>query len=129
MGDKLKHQKWSRWIWVLVIIILIGIGGFYGHKVYRESHPKLLTNTQIKSNLGVHLSNKLISEQDNLEKNYSQAEKDSKYTTDNMFVKTNPYKTSPLTALAIFHTDEAAKVSYTVVGKSSGTSITTALMW
>lgn len=124
MGDKLKHQKWSRWIWVLVIIILIGIGGFYGHKVYRESHPKLLTNTQIKSNLGVHLSNKLISEQDNLEKNYSQAEKDSKYTTDNMFVKTNPYKTSPLTALAIFHTDEAAKVSYTVVGKSSGTSIT-----
>ena len=26
--------------------------------------------------------------------------------------------------MAIFHTDEAAKVSYTVVGKSSGTSIT-----
>ena len=73
MGDKLQHQKWSRWIWVLVIIILIGIGGFYGHKVYRESHPKLLTDTQIKSNLGIHLSNKLISEQDNLEKNYSQA--------------------------------------------------------
>lgn len=123
MGDYLKGKKWGHWIGVVVFVIVVCAGGFYGHKVYRESHPKLLTETQIKNNLGIHLSRQLISSQKNLEKRYTHAEEDSDYTIEHMFVKTNPYKTSPLTALAIFHTDQAARVSYTVVGKTNGTSI------
>lgn len=123
MGDYLKGKKWGHWIGVVVLVIVVCAGGFYGHKVYRESHPKLLTETQIKNNLGIHLSRQLISSQKNLEKKYTHAEEDSDYTIEHMFVKTNPYQTSPLTALAIFHTDQAARVSYTVVGKTNGTSI------
>ena len=43
---------------------------------------------------------------------------------DHPYTKVNPYRASPLTALVIFRTDKAAKVSYTVVGKSAKTSIT-----
>ena len=123
MNKKRNRKRWWQLLAILIVITVIVIGGIKGHKVYRNNHPKLLTDEQIKDNLGIKLDNKLVNEQKKLEQNYDSATKDDQYTADNMFVKINPYQTSPLTALVIFKTDAPSKVSYTVAGKTEKTAI------
>ena len=60
-------------------------------------------------------------------KNYAKIVKSTTRTLDNAYVKVNPYGTSPLAALMIFKTDKAAKVTYTVVGKTDRTYVYRAL--
>lgn len=124
MNKKRSRKRWWQLLAVVIMVIIIAIGGIKGHKIYRNNHPKLLTDEQIKDNLDIKLDNKLANEQKKLEKNYDKVAKDNQYTADKMFVKTNPYQTSPLTALVIFKTDSPTKVSYTVAGKTEKTSIT-----
>ena len=121
-----KKNRKKVWQWGLIVIIGIFIigGSVYGHKVYREQHPKLLTDEQIKDNLDIHLSSGLLDKQKELNQKYDKATRDAQYTPDKMFIQANPYKTSPLTALVIFKTDTPAKVSYTVAGKTDNTAIT-----
>ncbi|MCI1466136.1 MAG: aryl-sulfate sulfotransferase [Lactobacillus sp.] len=80
-----------------------------------------LTNQQIIKNLGVKSVSKTAN--DKLTKKYRQILKQKQYSFSKPYIKVNPYQTSPLTALMIFHTKEAAKVSYKVKGKTTGTTI------
>ncbi|KRM57321.1 hypothetical protein C5L31_000685 [Secundilactobacillus malefermentans] len=61
--------------------------------------------------------------QKSLTATYKKEVESTKNTLDTPYVKVNPYETSPLSALVIFHTDDAVKVTYTVVGKTKNTSI------
>jgi len=88
-----------------------------------SSNVPLSTN-QIKKNLDSKLISTREDRQASLTKVYQTAAKSSKYTLSNPYIKVNPYKTSPLSALVTFKTPQAAKVSYTVVGKTSQTSLT-----
>ncbi|USQ69214.1 aryl-sulfate sulfotransferase [Companilactobacillus allii] len=90
----------------------------------KSDNGKILSTAQIKKNIGSKLITTRESAQDPLTKKYKKIVKDTSYTFDNPYVKLNPYKTSPLTALVIFYTDKNAKVSYTVEGESDDTSIT-----
>ena len=45
------------------------------------------------------------------------------YTIENPYIIVNPYETAPLTAIIMFNTDTAVKVTTTVVGKTDRTSI------
>ncbi|MFC6182141.1 aryl-sulfate sulfotransferase [Lactiplantibacillus daowaiensis] len=90
----------------------------------KSSSSVPLSTSQIKKNLDSKLITTREKSQASLTKTYSTAAKSSKYTLSSPYVKVNPYKTSPLTALVTFKTTKAAKVSYTVVGKTAKTSIT-----
>ncbi|MFD0896324.1 aryl-sulfate sulfotransferase [Loigolactobacillus binensis] len=83
-----------------------------------------MTVKQIKQNIGSQLVTTRADKQKSANQTYQAALANSAYTLAAPYVKVNPYNTSPLTALVIFQTDQAAKVTYTVVGKTANTSIT-----
>lgn len=113
-----------KWLTMLVMILVIFV--FLLYLVFTRINTKnnVLSNSEIKKNVGVSLSNTFTNDQKSLNKSYFEKLQSGKYDQDNMFVKLNPYKTSPLTALVLFKTDESASISYTVVGKTDKTSIT-----
>lgn len=84
----------------------------------------VLTTAQIKKNIGSKLITTREDNQKTLTEGYQKKVKNPSYTLDAPYIKLNPYKTSPLTALTIFKTDRDAKITYTVEGKSSNTSVT-----
>jgi len=63
----------------------------------------------------------LLDEQEQLESDILSESEGS--TLDDPYVKLDPYNRSPLAALVIFDTNEAAKVSFTVKGKDDETNI------
>lgn len=89
-----------------------------------SSDNGVLTTEQIKKNIGSKLIKARENSQKELNKKYQEKVKNTSYTLDNPYMKVNPYKTSPLSALVIFHTNKAAKITYTVEGKSDNTSLT-----
>lgn len=89
-----------------------------------SNDSQVLSTAQIKKNIGSKLVTTREDEQATLTKTYQKVVKNKKYTLDDPYIKVNPYKTSPLTALVVFHTDQKAKVSYTVEGKTNQTDIT-----
>lgn len=113
-------QKKGRWLALIaVLLVLCGVGGWFG---YRHYSLGVISDKQIIKNINSHLlKNNPTSKQT---KSYAKIVKSTTRTLDNAYVKVNPYGTSPLTALMIFKTDKAAKVTYTVVGKTDNTSIT-----
>lgn len=93
--------------------------GWFG---YRRYSLGVISDKQIIKNINSHLlKNNPTSKQT---KSYAKIVKSTTRTLNNAYVKVNPYGTSPLTALMIFKTDQVAKVTYTVVGKTDNTSIT-----
>ncbi|MFR0582642.1 aryl-sulfate sulfotransferase [Limosilactobacillus mucosae] len=114
------HHKKGRWLALIaVLLVLCGVGGWFG---YRRYSLGVIFDKQIIKNINSHLlKNNPTSKQT---KSYAKIVKSTTRTLDNAYVKVNPYGTSPLTALMIFKTDQAAKVTYTVVGKTDNTSIT-----
>lgn len=114
------HHKKGRWLALIaVLLVLCGVGGWFG---YRHYSLGVISDKQIIKNINSHLlKNNPTSKQT---KSYAKIVKSTTRTLDNAYVKVNPYGTSPLTALIIFKTDKAAKVTYTVVGKTDNTSIT-----
>ncbi|WP_201307794.1 aryl-sulfate sulfotransferase [Companilactobacillus farciminis] len=89
-----------------------------------KSDSQVLSTAQIKKNIGSKLVTTREDKQATLTKTYQKVVKNKKYTLDDPYIKVNPYKTSPLTALVIFQTDQKAKISYTVEGKTDSTDIT-----
>lgn len=114
------HHKKGRWLALIaVLLVLCGVGGWFGYRHYSLGG---ISDKQIIKNINSHLlKNNSTSKQT---KSYAKIVKSTARTLDNAYVKVNPYGTSPLTALMIFKTDKAAKVTYTVVGKTDNTSIT-----
>lgn len=104
----------------ILVLIVGGIGAYF----YFHNNQSLLSTSQIKTNVGSKLVTTRQAKQKSLNKTYQQKVKSSDYSLATPYVKVNPYKTSPLTALVIFKTSKAAKVEYTVVGKTNKTSIT-----
>ncbi|MFR0515299.1 aryl-sulfate sulfotransferase [Limosilactobacillus mucosae] len=114
------HHKKGRWlVLIALLLVLCGVGGWFG---YRHYSLGVISDKQIIKNINSRLlKNNPTSKQT---KSYAKIVKSTTRTLDNAYVKVNPYGTSPLTALMIFKTDQAAKVTYTVVGKTDNTSIT-----
>ncbi|PWJ46582.1 arylsulfate sulfotransferase [Limosilactobacillus mucosae] len=117
------HHKKGRWLALIaVLLVLCGVGGWFG---YRHYSLGVISDKQIIKNINSHLlKNNPTSKQT---KSYAKIVKSTTRTLDNAYVKVNPYGTSPLTALMIFKTDKAAKVTYTVVGKTDRTYVYRAL--
>lgn len=85
-------------------------------------HKTKLSDKQIIKNLRVIKS---TNPNNNAWTKYYQAILNQKnHSIDNPFIKLNPYGNSPLTALIITRTDQAAQVSYKVIGKDTATTIT-----
>lgn len=117
------HKRKFIWLGGLILILIV-LAGTYFYQANRTANPKkLLTTAQIKENLGTKVVTTRQTAQAKQTAKYAAATKDTSYTVESPFVKVNPYGTSPLSALAIFTTSQKAKVTYTVVGKSDGTSI------
>lgn len=89
-----------------------------------SSSTKLLTTAQIKDNIGSKTVKTRQNGQKSRTQDYQQIVEEGNYSLDDPYTKVNPYKTSPLSALVIFSTDQDAKVSYTVHGKDSDVDIT-----
>lgn len=118
------HHKKGRWLALIaVLLVLCGVGGWFG---YRHYSLGVISDKQIIKNINSHLlKNNPTSKQT---KSYAKIVKSTMRTLDNAYVKVNPYGTSPLAALMIFKTDDkAAKVTYTVVGKTDRTYVYRAL--
>ncbi|MFB9768460.1 aryl-sulfate sulfotransferase [Lactiplantibacillus modestisalitolerans] len=128
-----KQHRW--WLWtgaLLIIVAIIGGGYWYYHQQTAtqqttSSQPTTLSTNQIKKNLDVQLLTTREKKQKTLTATYKAAAQNKQYTFTNPYVKVNPYKTSPLSALAIYTTNQPVKVSYTVAGKTDKTDITNAV--
>lgn len=110
---------------VLLGVVLTG-SFFYSNKSHQKTAKKdfkLLSTSQIKKNIGSRLVDTRQKNQGKLTKKYRTTVKANKFTLDEPYVKLNPYQTSPLSALIIFKTKSAAKVAYTIEGKTANTSI------
>lgn len=116
-------KKKLQYLILGLVIIGVVIGGYYGYQEYRAK-KELLSDKQIIKNIGSRFTNVHAKGQKKLTKTYLAALNDANNTLENPYVKVNPYETSPLTALVIFQTSQKAKVTYTVEGKTSKTSIT-----
>ncbi|WP_318766491.1 aryl-sulfate sulfotransferase [Lactiplantibacillus carotarum] len=116
---------------VLVAVVLIAVGGFFGYEQYSKSNSSTTTTTSskvrsdsaVKKDINTRLVKTEIKAQSATTATLKKAAKSNQYTVNKMYTKVNPYGTSPLSAKVIFKTSSKAKVSYTVVGKSSKTSI------
>ncbi|WP_300562530.1 aryl-sulfate sulfotransferase [Companilactobacillus sp.] len=93
-------------------------------KEQSTSSTKLLTTAQIKKNVGSKLVTTRQDDQRKTTEKYQEIVEEGDYSLDDPYIKVDPYGVTPLSALVIFTTDRQAKVSYTVKGKSDGTSIT-----
>lgn len=82
-----------------------------------------LSTKQIIKNLGSEMIQTRQTAQEKLTTAYKTKLNSGNYTSDDPYIKVNPYGTSPLSALVLFETDEATKVSVEVVGKTAKTSI------
>lgn len=108
-----------------LVLVAVGLTWFQLNRSTKTSATQLpLTETQIKKNLASKKVTTRADQQKSATATYQKATTNRRYTLANPYIKVNPYGTSPLTALVIFRTSQAAKVSYTVVGKSAKTSIT-----
>ncbi|KRM97081.1 arylsulfate sulfotransferase [Liquorilactobacillus aquaticus DSM 21051] len=119
----------KKWFVLFLFIVLISASGFWfycqNHVVnYVNPNKEMLTTKQIKKNIASKLSHDLQNKQSSLTTGYRKKLTSSRYTLDNPFIKLNPYKTSPLTALIIFKTTQKAKIKISVIGKTAGTTIT-----
>ncbi|WP_209300557.1 aryl-sulfate sulfotransferase [Lentibacillus salicampi] len=63
------------------------------------------------------LDTRRLDEQEGLERELQKSYDEGTYTLKEPFVKLNPYNTAPLTALAMFETDDPVKITVTVEGK------------
>lgn len=104
---------------LLLVLIVIGVS-WYGYH-----HFGTLSTKQISANINSELIHTRQKQQAPLTKTYRQKLNSGHYTPDNMYVKLNPYKTSPLSALVAFKTKQASQVSIAVQGKSDRTTIKT----
>ncbi len=113
---------------MLLMLVTVGLSGCSQNAkkatMAKPNTTKLLTVKQIKKNIGSQLVTTRADQQASANQTYKTAVANPIYTLDDPYIKVNPYATSPLTALVIFQTTQAAKVSYTVVGKTAQTSIT-----
>lgn len=124
-----RHHKRLRTLVIASLAILtVGLAGCAIQKTaskYQIKNNKVALSTkQIKKNLDVKLLSTRINQQKKLTATYKAAAQNKKYTFNDPYVKVNPYKSSPLSALVTFTTSQPVKVSYTVVGKTDKTSIT-----
>ncbi|WP_167850198.1 aryl-sulfate sulfotransferase [Levilactobacillus suantsaiihabitans] len=128
-----KHPRMVTLAIASLAVLTVGLAGCSSSKSSSSSsaasykiktNKSVLTDAQIKKNLDTKIITTRQDSQKSLTATYKAAAQNSKYTLDNPYVKVNPYKTSPLSALVTFKTSDAEKVSYTVVGKSDKTSIT-----
>ncbi|BDZ30673.1 aryl-sulfate sulfotransferase [Lactiplantibacillus sp. WILCCON 0030] len=116
----------------LILVVLIAIGGVYGYQHHQNATTSSTSTTTsnvrsaaaTKKDINTRLVKTEIEAQSSVTTTLKKAVADTSLNLDKMYTKVDPYGVSPLSAVAIFHTTKAAKVSYTVVGKSKGTSIT-----
>ncbi|MFT9268134.1 MAG: aryl-sulfate sulfotransferase [Liquorilactobacillus nagelii] len=120
---KKKYKIISSLILFGIILISVTFYWWQNQQKSGENGFKLLSTAQIKKNIGSKLVNNRQEDQQKVTKEYQKIVKSSKYNLNTPYVKLNPYQTSPLTALIIFKTSSVAKVSYTVQGKTTKTSI------
>lgn len=122
-------MKKRNWLIALIVIVIVAVGGGWGYYKYHQSTITTTTTSKVRSasatkkDINTQLVKTEIKAQSSETATLKKAVKNKNYTVNNMYTKVNPYGVSPLSAKVIFHTTKAAKVSYTVVGKSSKTSI------
>ncbi|AVK62825.1 aryl-sulfate sulfotransferase [Lactobacillus sp. CBA3606] len=115
----------------VIVVILVAIGSGYGYKHYQSTTTTKQTTTSnirsdqaVKKDINTRLVTNESKAQSGMKTTLKKAVNNKQYTVNNMYTKVNPYGTSPLSAVVIFQTTKAAKISYTVAGKSKATSIT-----
>ncbi|WPC19847.1 aryl-sulfate sulfotransferase [Pediococcus inopinatus] len=122
------HKK-IKWLIAIIVVALVA-GSAYFYETSKTSSTSKVTTSKVRSASAVKkdINSRLVYGEINAQKSTTKSLKNKassgKYTINNIYTKLNPYGVSPLTAMAIFKTDKAAKVSYTVVGKTAKTSIT-----
>ncbi len=124
-----KHPRVVTLAVASLAILTVGLAGCSSSKSAASSYAiknnkAVLSTAQIKKNLDTKIITTRQDSQKSLTATYKAAAENSKYTLTSPYVKVNPYKTSPLTALVTFKSSTAEKISYTVVGKTDKTSIT-----
>ncbi|ANK58952.1 aryl-sulfate sulfotransferase [Loigolactobacillus backii] len=106
----------------LILVVVLVILGISWHQ---QRYAGTISAKKISANLNSSLITTRQKRQAQATKKYQQKLNSGNYTENNMYVKINPYQTSPLTALVEFQTKTASQVSLRVVGKSAKTSIKT----
>lgn len=124
---KIKHPRLTFLVVVLLAFLTVGLTGYSLNQNARyqiKDNRVALSDAQIKQNLDTKLITTHQDAQKSATATYKAAAESNQYTLANPYVKVNPYGSSPLSALVTFKSSTAEKVTYTVVGKTSKTSIT-----
>ena len=113
-------KKTSIFISFIIIICVVSVVSYYGYGRYE----KTLDHTgKAQAGIEVTMKNEKIRTQAGKEELYLENFKEGNYTIKNPYIVQDPYEKAPLTALIMFNTDEAAKISITVKGKTEQTDI------
>lgn len=122
-GFKTMQKRIKIILAVLISCLVIGglVYQFTGVKTLFDKD--ILSTAQIKKNIGSQTVKTRTNSQKQLTATYKAKLASGDYTNANPYIKVNPYGTSPLSALVVFKTDSAVKVSVEVVGKTAKTSI------
>lgn len=129
-GAILRIHRRFGWLIGAAFVVLALTGCAQSTKADTPKQPQrvkdsaLLSTAKIKHNIGSDLVSTLKDQQASTTASLRDKLASGNYTADHMYVALNPYGTSPLSALALFKTNDAVKVSYTVVGKTAKTSVT-----
>ncbi|WP_042356786.1 aryl-sulfate sulfotransferase [Bacillus rubiinfantis] len=97
--------------------------GFSDHVMAKVRKTLKVTpqNEESKKTISTAIDSKVLEEQKNKEESFL---KDSAGSTLNdPYIKVNPYGNAPLSAVVIFDTEDAAKISFTVKGKEKDVNI------
>lgn len=128
---KLNNRGKIAILATILIIVGFALAGLHnpkdlGKQSKRANAPTTVKLTKNEKQIIKNLNVKKTSDKENasLTSKYRKLVGSSKYTFSKPYIKVNPYKNAPLSALIIFKTDQPAKVTYKVIGKSYKTTIT-----
>ncbi|WP_241964529.1 aryl-sulfate sulfotransferase [Paraliobacillus zengyii] len=126
-------KKISRLSLLILVVVVVAIA----YIVVNGNNEKVsnMTNAErgdlVEQNKAVDTEGLVVSvledgieEQEVLEESYLEILENEAYTEENMYVVKDPYENSPLTALALFQTEEPSKITVTVPGSTDATTIT-----
>lgn len=113
-----KASIFFSFIIILAGVLITSYKGFGQYKKTLDHTGKAMAGIEIT------MKNEKIRSQAGKEELYLDNLKKGDYTLTDPYIVQDPYDRAPLTALVMFNTNEAAKISITVKGKTERTDIT-----
>lgn len=113
----MKQRKLITIVSIIVLLIIIGLAFYFrnNENIIKKNQKYTFDEYELLSN-----NANLLSNQNTVDDEITKEIKNGNYTIKNPYVKANPYKISPLTAIIGFNTTNKVSIKVTVKAKNGG---------